>query len=241
MANERACAESFVSEVLSACRTGGFEHPTLFVVLDRASVDGTREILQRVAQQCPELRVVEAQESRGVVDAYRRGYREALAADVDWILEIDAGYSHRPEELGRFLEHTRAGADCVFATRFSRGGRYEGGLSRRYLVSRGGSALARLLLGSKLSDMTSGYQLFSRNALAQILAHGLRSNGPFFQAEMKFHARGLHFREVPITYRPTASAVRRGSIADALRVLARLTWGRFSERGAQRARPVTPP
>ncbi|MFP5304316.1 MAG: hypothetical protein ACLGI7_00650, partial [Gammaproteobacteria bacterium] len=163
---------------------------------------------------------------RCVVDAYVRGYCEALKSDADWILEIDAGYSHDPGQIPGFLAAMRAGADCVFATRFARGGRYVGGLSRRYLISRGGSWLANLLLGTRLSDMTSGFQLFRRAPLEAILAQGLRSRGPFFQTEMKTHAQGWRIAEVPIDYTPSGQVVRSTALSDALQVL----WALFTQR-----------
>lgn len=198
----------------------------MFVILDRASTDGTLDLLRAMQPKCPELNVVYAPENRGVVDAYRRGYHEALQSEADWILEIDAGYSHRPDEIVRYLQHAREGVDCVFGTRFRKGGHFQGGLSRRYLVSRLGGLLARTLLGTNLSDMTSGFQLFRRDALRDILANGLLSRGPFFQTEIKYYARKLSAVEVPITYHPTVSTVRGGAISDALKVLSRLCVSR---------------
>ena len=110
----------------------------------------------------PRLRVVWAPENQCVVDAYVRGYREALIAGVDWILEIDAGFSHQPQDIPQFFDTMLQGYDCVFGSRFMPGGRFSGGSLKRYLISRGGSVLANLVLGTKETDMTSGFELFSR-------------------------------------------------------------------------------
>lgn len=200
----------------------------MFAILDRASRDGTLELLRSLA--LPQLRVVYAPENRGVVDAYFRGYREALAAGADWILEMDAGFSHRPQDIPRFLQFAREPWDCVFATRFALGGEYEGGFSRRYLVSRLGGLLARLLLGVPLTDLTSGFQLFSRRALERVLAIDMRSCGPFFQTEIKYQLRDWRVQQVPITYVPTGQAVRPAALGDALGTLLRLFWQRLTGR-----------
>jgi dolichol-phosphate mannosyltransferase len=225
MANEKDNAERFVTEVLQQCRTAAVRDVVLIAVLDRATRDGTLELLQ--ALRVPELRVVFAPENRSVVDAYLRGYREALATGADWILEIDAGFSHQPAEIPRFLDRIGTGCDAVVATRFARGGTYAGGLSRRFLVSWLGSGVSRLFLDMTLSDMTSGFQLFSRRALERVVDRGVRSRGPFFQTEIKVRLRDYAIDEVPISYVPTGQGIHAGALTDALRNLATLLFERL--------------
>jgi len=86
-------------------------------------------------------------------------------------------------------------------------------------VSKGGTLLTNALIGTRLKDMTSGFQMFRHSALAAILDNGLKSRGPFFQTEMKIYARNLKICEVPITYAAPPRGVRQGSISDALSVL----------------------
>lgn len=232
LANEIDNAERFVREVLQVLAAWKFSRVRFFAVLDTVSRDGTLERLRALALQLPALQVVYAPENRCVVDAYVRGYRESLASGANWVLEIDAGYSHDPQQISAFLEAAAAGADCVFGTRFAHGGSYTGDAPARLLVSRGGGMLANLLLGTRLSDMTSGYQLFRRAALESILAQGLQSRGPFFQTEMKTHAHAWNIAEVGIRYRPSGQLVRSTSIKDALRVLWQLFWRRARGRSA---------
>jgi dolichol-phosphate mannosyltransferase len=199
MANESRTAVSFVDAVLTECARYDFASTTLFVVVDKVSRDNTRAILEAHQALQPELRVIWAPDTRGVAEAYVRGYREALAAGCDWILEIDAGFSHDPSAIGTFLEAMADGRDCVFGSRFCEGGRNLGTVRRR-VISRGGTALTNFLLGTKLTDMTSGYQLFTRPALEAVLAKGISSKGPFFQTEIKTYCRNLRFAEIPIRY-----------------------------------------
>jgi dolichol-phosphate mannosyltransferase len=228
MANERATAEAFVREVLSACAPYRFKSLTFFAVLDRASRDGTLELLRGLEAALPQLRVVWAPENRSVVDAYLRGYREALDAGCDWVLEIDAGFSHQPSDIPAFFEKMAEGHDCVFGSRFRPGGGFTESPLKRRVISRGGTLLANLLLGTRLSDMTSGFELFSRGALEEVLRKGINSRGHFFQTEIKAHCHGLRIAEVPIRYRAASDSVNNGVLKDAFLNLWRLTRARFS-------------
>ncbi|MGE0722742.1 MAG: glycosyltransferase [Alphaproteobacteria bacterium] len=217
MANERPTAAAFVRRVLAEAAV--FDDVRMLAILDRASTDGTRAALEEVAREEPRLTVVWAPENRGVVDAYVRGYREALATGMPWILEIDAGFSHDPADIAGFLPRMREGWDCIYGSRFCPGGRIsDSGFGRR-VVSWGGTKLTNLLIGTRLADMTSGFQMFRRDALARILETGIRSRGPFFQTEMKVYSRRMRVVEVPIHYRAASHAVGRAAIADSLRQL----------------------
>lgn len=217
MANEADTAERFVREVLRQC--DGFKEVHMFVVLDRATTDNTRAILEHFAQTEPRLRVVWAPENRCAVDAYIRGYREALAAGCDWILEIDGGFSHQPNDIPRFFDRFEQGYDCVFGTRFGLGGRITDSSFKRRIVSRGGTILANMLLGTHLTDMTSGFELFSRRALQMVLDRGIESRGHFFQTEIKFYCSGLHIAEVPIHYKSASPRLSSAAISEAFRKL----------------------
>lgn len=228
MANERDTAEAFVREVLATCEPFTFKAVTFYAVLDRVSRDGTLDILRELEAAVPQLRVVWAPENRCVVDAYLRGYREALDAGCDWVLEIDAGYSHQPADIPCFFEKMLEGHDCVFGSRFCSGGRITDSSLKREVISRGGTVLANLLLGTRLKDMTSGFELFSRDALEQVLRKGIHSRGHFFQTEIKAHCHGLRVAEVPIHYRAASDSVNNTVLKDAFGNLWRLFRARFS-------------
>ncbi len=220
MANEGEDAVTFVRQTLDRCT--GFQSVTMFVVLDNVSKDNTRQLLEEYASTDPRLCVVWSPENRCVVDAYVRGYREALANQVDWILEIDAGFSHQPSDIPAFWNAMEEGYDCVFATRFSKGGKIEDSSKKRQIVSQGGTVLANLVLGTKLADMTSGFQLFRAAVLRKILEKGLYSKGPFFQTEMKAYCAKLNITEVPITYRAANHSVGSQHITESFKQLQRL-------------------
>jgi dolichol-phosphate mannosyltransferase len=183
MANEEATAVSFVKAVLQKCTR--FPTTRFFAILDTVCRDRSLELLRELELKEPRLKVIWAPEDRSVVDAYVRGYHEALNGSFDWILEIDAGFSHNPEDIPKFLECIRTGCDCAFGSRFMPGGEITNGSLMRRAVSFGGTLLTNFLLGTKLSDMTSGFQLFRRDALEMVVNRGIVSRGHFFQNEIK--------------------------------------------------------
>jgi len=228
MANERATAAEFVNLVLEQCK--GFGGVRFFAIFDNSCEDGTFELLERMQEEMAELRVVWAAENTCVADAYIRGYHEALDAGCDWILEIDAGFSHQPSEIARFFDKMSQGYDCVFGSRFCKGGKFKEAPFRRYLISRWGSIVTNLLMGTELTDMTSGFELFTSAALRKVLERGIRSRGHFFQTEIKIYCRDLRIAEVPISYRSPSQSVNLGILVDAFGNLFRLFGKRLAGR-----------
>jgi dolichol-phosphate mannosyltransferase len=226
MANEGDKAVAFCREVLQQCM--GFEKVTFFAVFDRVNKDSSLDQMRELEQKEPRLRVLWAPENRCVVDAYLRGYKEALDSGCDWILEIDAGFSHQPSEIPQFFDAMEQGMDCVFASRFI--GRFEKSSLKRRFISWGGTVLANLLLGTRQTDMTSGFELFSRDTLTMAINRGIQSRAHFFQTEIKTYCRNLKFVEVPITYRAASPRLGLPAVKEAFRQLWRLFQLRLSHQ-----------
>lgn len=225
MANEGEDAPRFVSAALDRCV--GFRSVSFFAILDRATTDNSLNLLNELQKTESRLRVIWAPENRCVVDAYLRGYREALRSGADWILEIDAGFSHQPDDIPRFFQAMEQGYDCVFGSRFIQGGSISDTPIKRQVLSRGGTFLANALLGTKLKDMTSGFELFSRDALQMVLDKGIQSRAHFFQTEIKTYCAHLRIKEVPIQYKSASPRVSRSAVLDSVRQLGRLARLRF--------------
>ncbi|MHC5073418.1 MAG: glycosyltransferase, partial [Planctomycetota bacterium] len=198
IANERQTAQEFIQQVLQYCTN--FKSVTFFAVFDNKCNDGTYQLLKTWQKKPPELNLIWAPENTCVVDAYVRGYRQALIVGCDWILEIDAGFSHKPEDAPQFFEKMAQGYDCVFGSRYHSGGSFTNAPWTRRFISKAGSILANLLLGTKLKDMTSGFELFTNDTLKKVLDIGIKSRAHFFQTEIKAYCRKLKYAEVPIQY-----------------------------------------
>lgn len=226
MANEGATAEQFITEVLQICRKYRFQSISFYTIFDRACVDGTMKLLTNMVDRPQELKIIYAPENRSVVDAYLRGYHEALAEKNDWILEIDAGYSHQPSDIHLLFNTMQQGHDCVFGSRFMKGSKYRYNSIYRYFVSKGGTLLINFLIGTRLKDMTSGFELFTSEALSSILNQGICSQGPFFQTEIKTYAHHLSIAEVPIQYKDGSHNIGKDTLIDSFSCL----WKLFRKR-----------
>ena len=227
MANEGDTVESFVEQVLFNVK--GFKSAVMYIVLDNATKDDTISLIKSIQELRNDIKLVWAPENCCVVDAYIRGYKEALAANCEWILEIDGGFSHSPSEIPQFFEKMREGYDCVFGSRFIPGGGITNSTIKRYLISKVGSSLANILLGTHLKDMTSGFELFTRESLSMVLEKGITSKAHFFQTEIKYFCRNLHIAEVPIHYSCPSSDIGGSIIADSIINLWRLFKMRMSK------------
>ena len=216
LANEEATLSEFFGRVTRQLNP----QDSFICVVDNVSTDRTREILESYSTQDPRVRCVWAPENRCVVDAYFCGYREALATDADWILEMDGGLSHCPEEIEGFrsaIEENRY--DYIGGCRFVAGGEHEGSISRR-LLSQAGTVLSNFVLGTTLKDMTSGFQCFTRDSLQYVLDQGVKSRAHFFQTEIKFLLRQHRCVEIPITYQSPSSSVNHKVMIESVKNLA---------------------
>lgn len=192
---------------------------TVYFVVDKVSKDRTLDCCAELGKRDPRFVTKWIPENRNVVDAYVNGFKEALKAGHEIIIEMDAGFSHDPRAIPAFLRALNEGNDCAFGSRYINGGSMvDSPLSRR-ILSKGGSLLARWLLGAKLADMTSGYQGFHRGVLSQLVVHPLHSTAHFYQTEVRHLLRKQKLIEVPIHYRAPSPRVSRGAIRNSIRVL----------------------
>jgi dolichol-phosphate mannosyltransferase len=198
--NEAENIEPLVRAALPQLASTGREHAILIV--DDGSPDGTGARAERLASELPQVRVLHRDRKQGLGRAYLAGFRVALDAGADLILEMDSDFSHDPADLPRLIAAADA-ADLVLGSRYVPGGGVANwGLVRRAL-SRGGSAYARLLLGVPVRDLTGGFKCFNRRVLEAIDLGGVHADGYGFQIELTYRAvqAGFTVTEVPILFR----------------------------------------
>jgi len=218
LANEEAELPGFVDVLCSVMDTlnGG----TVYLIVDMASKDRTLECCRELESRDARFITKWIPSNRNIVDAYINGFREALRDGHEIIIEMDGGLSHDPRAIPAFLRALNEGNDCAFGSRYINGGSMVDSPFGRRFLSKGGTMLARWLLGSRLSDMTSGFQAFRRTVLLGVVDHPLRSTAHFYQTELRHLLRKQKLIEVPIHYRAPSPRVSRGAIRNSIIVLA---------------------
>lgn len=214
LANEEQTIQGFLDRVLAHLQS----HDRIYCVLDNVCKDRTRSIVSARSAQDARIKEVWSPQNRCVVDAYFAGYRAAFNDGCDWILEMDAGMSHLPEQIPLFLAGMEQGHDYVGGSRYMPGGSHKSPWNRVF-VSKGGTILTRLLLSAKMTDMTSGFECFNRRAMQMVLQAGVASKANFFQTEIRWMMHQLHWMEVPISYHNPNYRIGRSSIREAFRIL----------------------
>jgi len=198
--NEAVNVEPFVRAVLPELAEAAPEHRILIV--DDNSPDGTGRIADRLASELDAVEVLHREEKKGLGVAYLAGFRRALEAGADLILEMDSDFSHSPADIPRLVKAAES-ADLVLGSRYVPGGGVtDWGLLRRAL-SRGGSLYARLVLRVKVHDLTGGFKCFRREVLERLDLDSIHAEGYGFQIELTYRALRAGFRvtEIPIVFR----------------------------------------
>jgi dolichol-phosphate mannosyltransferase len=217
LANEALDFEPFIVEmeqVLNKLKTG-----TAYLVVDTVSKDNTLDLCKLLSERDHRFKTIWAPDNRNVVDAYMRGFQEAYNNGHEIIIEMDAGMSHDPKAIPMFLRVLNEGNECAFGSRFINGGSMADSPFKRRFLSRGGTFLANLLLGTHLFDMTSGFQGFHAHVIANLLNYKLLSTAHFYQTEIRYLLRKNRYAEIPIHYQAPSPQVSRNAIRNALTVL----------------------
>jgi dolichol-phosphate mannosyltransferase len=194
--NERDNIERVIAGVLSNARR------TEILIVDDASPDGTGQIADGLAAQNPRIHVLHRAGKEGLGTAYIAGFRWALERDYQYVLEMDADFSHDPGFIPEFL-HAIQDSDLVAGSRYLDGrANVINWPMSRLLLSYSANVYARRVTGLPVSDATSGFKCFRRKVLERIDLSTVRSNGYAFQIEMTFRAwkLGFRIREIPIVF-----------------------------------------
>jgi dolichol-phosphate mannosyltransferase len=217
LANEQESFHPFIAsltEVLNKIESG-----KVYFVVDNVSKDNTLELCKNLSANDNRFFTVWAPENKNVVDAYINGYKEALKHKHEIIIEMDAGLSHDPKAIPMFLRVLNEGNECAFGSRFINGGSIWDSNWKRTFLSRFGTILANLLLGTKMYDMTSGYQGFHADIVEKFVNYPLLSKAHFYQTELRFLLRKSRFAEIPIHYRAPSPNVSKKAILNSFDVL----------------------
>lgn len=217
MANEQEDFHPFISSLTGVLNM--LECGKVYFVVDKVSKDNTLELCKNLSTADNRFITVWAPENKNVVDAYIKGYKEALKNKHEIIIEMDAGLSHDPKALPMFLKILNEGNECVFGSRFINGGSICDSNFKRIFLARFGTILSNLLLGTKMYDMTSGFQGFNANIVKKFVKYNLLSKAHFYQTELRYLLRKSRYAEIPIRYRNPSPSVSKKAIYNSFNVL----------------------
>lgn len=181
------------------------------LIVDDNSPDGTGQVAEELADRYhdsslgrPRIQVIHRLGKGGLGTAYVAGMRRALADGAEYVVQMDADFSHAPRYIPQMLGVMLAtNADVVIGSRYVPGGTLDEGWGWwRRLLSWWANLYSRLILGLRIRDMTAGFKLWKRSALLGIDLEGIRSNGYSFQVEMAYLCEKLGYRliEIPIHF-----------------------------------------
>lgn len=193
--NEAGNIERATSELFK------FNPEVSLLVVDDGSPDGTGQLAEELAAKNTRMSVLHRKEKQGLGAAYIAGFNYAFGLGFDFVVEMDADGSHRAEDLPKLLAICQD-KDLVIGSRYVRGGKTQNWPLHRQWLSRGGNIYAKIMLGSKLNDMTAGFRVFRSSFLQEMDLATINARGYSFQIEMAYRTIQLGGRtaEVPITF-----------------------------------------
>jgi dolichol-phosphate mannosyltransferase len=170
------------------------------LIVDDNSKDGTAELADSLAKKHPRVTVLHRKSKQGLGPAYLEGFNFAFSNKYDIVVEMDADGSHRASDLSRILEAI-PNADLVIGSRWVTGGSVQNWPLSRLFLSRFGNLYARLMLGTKILDMTSGIRAYRSRFLEKLVESPLSAQGYSFQVELAYRAAKTGVvKEVPIAF-----------------------------------------
>lgn len=217
-ANEEATIMSTIEDIMNYKE----RELHLYIVIDHYSKDATEDIIREAMKQYDRLHLVFYKEARGVATCYLYGFKVAIEEGSDFIIEMDAGGSHNVRDIPKFLKKLDEGYGCVWGSRFIKGGGVKDLPVYRLFLSRGGTILSNLVLGTRLHDMTSGFEAFRADVLRKMNLDKFMSRGHMYQTEMRYYCRNEKCVEVPIVYVGSDTVLKFKSVTEALDILFKL-------------------
>jgi len=201
------------------------------IVIDDGSPDGTAQIVKDLQLKFPgQLFIEERRGKQGLGTAYIHGFKWAIARDYQYVFEMDADFSHNPNDLPRLYDACKnRGADVAIGSRYVKGGGVVNWPSDRKALSKGGSLYTRMITWMPIKDPTAGFMCYKKEVLETINLDQIVFVGYAFQIEMKFAAWKLHFKlkEVPIIFQDRTqgtSKMNKGIIKEGVLGVLKLRW-----------------
>jgi dolichol-phosphate mannosyltransferase len=222
--NEIENISSIINAVLA------FESNYHILVIDDGSPDGTADMVRSIIAENEGRVFIECRSGKlGLGTAYIHGFKWALKNNYDYIIEMDADFSHNPNDLDRLCAAIDNGADVAVGSRYVKGGSTENWPLDRKIYSQGGSAYTRIITGMPVKDPTAGFVCYRNIVLNSMNLDNIKFIGYAFQIEMKFASWRLGFKikEVPIKFidrKIGVSKMTKGIIKEAILGVFNMQW-----------------
>lgn len=221
--NEKENVRQIIQAVL---RQGDDFH---VLIVDDGSPDGTADLVRLEQRDSERVFMIEREGKLGLGTAYIAGMKWALKQGFDLIYEMDADFSHDPDDLPRLKQACLDGADVAVGSRYVRGGRLENWPLDRQILSYGASVYVRLITWMWVKDPTAGFICYKKDVLASLNLDNIKFSGYAFQIEMKFksYAKKFKIAEVPIVFKDReagSSKMSKGIVKEAILGVVSLRW-----------------
>ncbi|RZJ36350.1 MAG: polyprenol monophosphomannose synthase [Flavobacterium sp.] len=216
--NEVENIEAIIRKVLS------LEKQFDVLIVDDNSPDGTAVVVAKIQAEAPESVFIEKRlKKSGLGTAYVHGFKWALERNYQYVFEMDADFSHNPDDLVRLYSACATGSDVAIGSRYSNGVNVVNWPLNRVLMSYFASVYVRIITGMKIHDATAGFICYRREVLSAINIDKIKFIGYAFQIEMKYRAFVKKFRivEVPIIFTERANGKSKMSNA----IIREAVWG----------------
>ena len=219
VANEEKTMQEIIDKIMAL----PYDNLYLYPVIDSYSKDGTEEIIRKAEKTYNgRVKCIFFERSKGLVSCYFYGFTQALKDGAEYVIEMDGGGSHDPAAIPMFISALDDGYDCAWGSRYVEGGELANQPFYRRMLSSGGTFLSNLVLGTKLNDMTSGYEAFKAPVLKSMYFSRFLSHGHMYQTEMRYYCRNFKTKEIPIKYIGGGSSLKLKSVTEALCILFQL-------------------
>ena len=171
------------------------------LIVDDNSPDGTADWVENEMKNNPRVKLIKREKKMGLGTAYIAGFKYALENNYDYIFEMDADFSHDPDEIQNFLNEIKT-CDLVLGSRYKEGVNVVNWPMRRLMLSLFANMYTRVITGLPIRDATSGFKCFRKEVLQAIDLDAVKSNGYAFQIEMTFKAwkKGFKIKELSIVF-----------------------------------------
>lgn len=218
------------------------------LVIDDGSPDGTALIVKELQQKFPNQLFLEERTGKlGLGTAYIHGFKWAIKNRYQYIFEMDADFSHNPEDLNRLYDTCKmGGADVAIGSRYVKGGGFVNWPKNRILLSKGASIYTKIITWIPVSDTTAGFMCYKQEVLETINLDKIRFVGYAFQIEMKFAAWKLGFKlkEVPIIFQDRTegtSKMNKGIVKEGILGVLKLRWNSLFKNYSNRVKKIAEP